>query len=72
MTFNDAVNEISNSYYSLIPHNFGRTRPTVIRDEALLKKEIELLESLTVKPYTHLLSGRGYPAYKTTGYGYRE
>ncbi|KAL5115482.1 hypothetical protein ACEQ8H_006623 [Pleosporales sp. CAS-2024a] len=41
------VEHLSNRYYSLIPHAFGRNRPPVIRDNDLLKKEIELLESLS-------------------------
>jgi poly [ADP-ribose] polymerase len=41
-----AIEQLSNSYYSLIPHAFGRNRPPVIRSNDLLKKEIELLESL--------------------------
>lgn len=44
----DSVNiEInSNLFYSLIPHSFGRARPPVINNLAMVKKEIELLESL--------------------------
>jgi poly [ADP-ribose] polymerase len=41
-----AIEQLSNSYYSLIPHAFGRNRPPIIRTNDLLKKEIELLESL--------------------------
>jgi poly [ADP-ribose] polymerase len=39
--------ELSNMFYSLIPHAFGRQRPPVISTEGMLKKEIELLESLS-------------------------
>ncbi|KAK5132053.1 hypothetical protein LTR08_000390 [Meristemomyces frigidus] len=39
--------DLSNMYYSLIPHAFGRNRPPVIRGIELLKKEVELLESLS-------------------------
>ncbi|RBR06655.1 uncharacterized protein FIESC28_10970 [Fusarium coffeatum] len=39
--------ELSNMFYSLIPHAFGRQRPPVINTETMLKKEIELLESLS-------------------------
>lgn len=45
-TFAAATEHLSNSYFSLIPHDFGRNRPPVIRENNLLKKEIELLESL--------------------------
>ena len=41
------VEQLSNRYYSVIPHAFGRNRPPVIRDNDALKKEIELLESLS-------------------------
>ncbi|EMD94638.1 hypothetical protein COCHEDRAFT_1191475 [Bipolaris maydis C5] len=41
------VERLSNHYFSVIPHAFGRNRPPVIRDNDALKKEIELLESLS-------------------------
>lgn len=41
-----ATEQLSNLYYTLIPHSFGRNRPPIIRDQNMLKKEIELLESL--------------------------
>src|SRR3569833_585132 len=41
-----ATEMLSNLYFTLIPHAFGFVRPPVIRDYGLLKKEIELLESL--------------------------
>ncbi|KAL7934054.1 poly polymerase catalytic domain-containing protein [Trichoderma chlorosporum] len=42
-----ATEMLSNMYYSIIPHDFGRNRPPIIRDSPSLKKEIELLESLS-------------------------
>lgn len=42
-----AVEHLSNLYYSTIPHDFGRNRPPIINTQALLKREIELMESLT-------------------------
>ncbi|KAF4333469.1 hypothetical protein FBEOM_12705 [Fusarium beomiforme] len=47
MTMAAATEHLSNTYYSFIPHAFGRNRPPIIRDNNLLKKEIELLESLS-------------------------
>ncbi|MCJ1379278.1 hypothetical protein MMC17_002379 [Xylographa soralifera] len=47
MTYTQAVLEISNSYYSTIPHSFGRNRPPVINNNDLLKREVDLLESLS-------------------------
>lgn len=47
MALDDAVEHLSNTYYSFIPHAFGRNRPPVIRSEPMLKKEIELLDSLS-------------------------
>lgn len=41
------IEQLSNRYYSLIPHSFGRNRPTIINNKILLKKEIDLLESLS-------------------------
>lgn len=39
--------QLSNTYYSFIPHVFGRSRPPVISDIQRLKREVEMLESLT-------------------------
>ncbi|KAF4969972.1 hypothetical protein FSARC_2874 [Fusarium sarcochroum] len=47
MSMAEATEELSNRYYSFIPHAFGRNRPPIIRDNGTLKKEIELLESLS-------------------------
>ncbi|EIM92706.1 PARP-domain-containing protein [Stereum hirsutum FP-91666 SS1] len=41
-----ACQELTNTYYSIIPHAFGRSRPTVISDMAILKKELELVDAL--------------------------
>ncbi|AEO55796.1 hypothetical protein MYCTH_2132970 [Thermothelomyces thermophilus ATCC 42464] len=46
-SYRPAVEQLSNTFYSLIPHDFGRNRPPVISDQAMVKKEIELLESLS-------------------------
>ncbi|OXV09109.1 hypothetical protein Egran_03129 [Elaphomyces granulatus] len=43
---NPAVEQLSNRYFSTIPHAFGRNRPPVVGNEQLIKKEVELLESL--------------------------
>ncbi|KAL1897016.1 hypothetical protein Sste5346_004219 [Sporothrix stenoceras] len=47
MNYPNAVESLSNLYYSVIPHAFGRNRPPIISDNTRLKKEIELLESLS-------------------------
>ncbi|KAI6784882.1 Poly [ADP-ribose] polymerase-like protein [Emericellopsis cladophorae] len=47
MSFAAAKEHLSNTYYSVIPHAFGRNRPPIIGEDGLLKKEIELLESLS-------------------------
>ncbi|KAH8880546.1 PARP-domain-containing protein [Thozetella sp. PMI_491] len=47
MSYNPAVESLSNSFYSFIPHAFGRNRPPIINSQDMLKKEIELLESLS-------------------------
>lgn len=41
-----SVEDLSNRYYSLIPHSFGRNRPPIINDQSTVKREIELLETL--------------------------
>lgn len=46
-SFNNACEQMSNAFYSLIPHNFGRNRPTIIMDNAFLKMEVDLLDSLS-------------------------
>ncbi|KAI0889458.1 PARP-domain-containing protein [Annulohypoxylon maeteangense] len=59
-SFDSAVEELSNLYFSLIPHVFGRNKPPVIKDPVLLKKEIELLESLSdMKEASLLMSAEG-------------
>ncbi|KAK0716214.1 poly polymerase catalytic domain-containing protein [Lasiosphaeris hirsuta] len=45
--FPAAVEDLSNAFYSLIPHAFGRSRPPIIHTQLMVKKEIELLESLS-------------------------
>lgn len=47
MSYAQAMEEISNSFYTIIPHAFGRQRPPLIATEERLKKEITLLESLS-------------------------
>ncbi|KAF5012989.1 hypothetical protein FDECE_996 [Fusarium decemcellulare] len=43
----DATRYLSDQYYTFIPHAFGRNVPPVIANDNMLKKEIELLESLS-------------------------
>ncbi|KAI8945652.1 poly polymerase catalytic domain-containing protein [Xylaria longipes] len=45
-SFPDAAEQLSNAFFTIIPHAFGRNRPPVIQTQTALKKEIELLESL--------------------------
>lgn len=44
--FSRAAEQLSNTFFTIIPHAFGRNRPPIIQSQAALKKEIELLESL--------------------------
>ncbi|KAI0935474.1 hypothetical protein AcV5_003891 [Taiwanofungus camphoratus] len=44
--FHSAVEELTGRYYSIIPHVFGRNRPTIIDDMATLKRELELVDAL--------------------------
>jgi len=41
-----AYERLTNQYYSVIPHSFGRNRPTIINSEILLKKELDMLDAL--------------------------
>lgn len=41
-----SVEQLSNLFYSLIPHHFGRNRPPIINNLNTVKSEIELLETL--------------------------
>lgn len=41
-----ATEHLSNLYFSLIPHNFRRNHPPVIRSHDMIKRELELLETL--------------------------
>ncbi|KAI1754104.1 poly polymerase catalytic domain-containing protein [Xylaria castorea] len=45
-SFPEAAEQLSNAFFTIIPHAFGRNRPPVIQNQPALKKEIELLESL--------------------------
>ncbi|QSS65792.1 polymerase [Histoplasma capsulatum] len=45
--FGAAAEHLSNQYFTLIPHVFGRSRPPVIGSLDLIKREVELLETLT-------------------------
>jgi poly [ADP-ribose] polymerase len=45
-SFGAAAEQLCNSFYSLIPHAFGRNRPPLIQSQEMLKRELELLESL--------------------------
>ena len=38
--------DLSSQYYSIVPHDFGRNRPTPINSEAQLKAEMDLVETL--------------------------
>ena len=38
--------QLTNRYYSVIPHAFGRSTPPVISTPQMLKREVELIESL--------------------------
>jgi poly [ADP-ribose] polymerase len=46
-TFQAATEQLSNAFYSLIPHAFGRNRPPIIQTQDMLKREVDLLDSLS-------------------------
>ncbi|CAE6462858.1 unnamed protein product [Rhizoctonia solani] len=41
-----ACAELSGRYYSVIPHDFGRNKPLIIDNNDILKRELELVDSL--------------------------
>ncbi|KAJ9207153.1 hypothetical protein DTO164E3_427 [Paecilomyces variotii] len=47
VSYRDATEDLSNRYFTTIPHVFGRNRPPVIDNEAMIKREVVLLEALT-------------------------
>ncbi|KZT08880.1 PARP-domain-containing protein [Laetiporus sulphureus 93-53] len=44
--FRPAVEHLTGRYYSIIPHVFGRNRPTIIDNMLMLKRELDLVDSL--------------------------
>lgn len=46
-SYDEAVEHLSNAFYSLIPHAFGRERPPIINNTNMLKIEVDLLDSLS-------------------------
>ncbi|KAG0303507.1 Poly [ADP-ribose] polymerase 2 [Dissophora globulifera] len=40
------LSDLSSEFYTVIPHNFGRHVPPIIRDAPTLKKKLEMLEAL--------------------------
>ena len=45
-TLNAVLSDLSSNYYTIIPHDFGRQRPTPITDESKLQVELDLIDSL--------------------------
>ncbi|CEL52142.1 poly [Rhizoctonia solani AG-1 IB] len=44
--YGKACAELSGRYYSIIPHDFGRNKPIIIDNNDILKRELELVDSL--------------------------
>ncbi|KAJ5218093.1 uncharacterized protein N7498_000192 [Penicillium cinerascens] len=45
--YGTATETLSDQYFTIIPHVFGRNRPPVLDSDAQIKKEVELLDALT-------------------------
>ena len=57
-----AFNDLSSQYYTIIPHDFGRQRPTPISTEVQLKAEMDLVETLgNMQISTEILKDTEYP-----------
>lgn len=50
-----ACETLTSEYYSIIPHVFGRARPTVISNVELLRKELNLVDALGDMEIAHKL-----------------
>ena len=54
---NEILRSLSGRYYTVIPHNFGRSVPPAINTAVLLKREAELVENLIdMKISTEIIS----------------
>jgi poly [ADP-ribose] polymerase 2/3/4 len=54
---NEILRTLSNQYYTVIPHNFGRNVPPAINTAPLLKREADLVENLIdMKISTEIIS----------------
>lgn len=57
-----AFNELSSQYYTIVPHDFGRNRPTPINSEVQLKAEMDLVETLgNIQISNDILKDTEYP-----------
>lgn len=57
-----AFNDLSSQYYTIIPHDFGRNRPTPINSEAQLRVEMDLVETLgNMQISNEILKDTEYP-----------
>ncbi|TBU22092.1 PARP-domain-containing protein [Dichomitus squalens] len=65
--FRKAVEDLTSRYYSVIPHVFGRDRPTVIDNVELLKRELELVDALGDMEIATQLISSSIPKDPTTG-----
>ncbi|CAE6459082.1 unnamed protein product [Rhizoctonia solani] len=50
--YKKACAELSGRYYSVIPHDFGRSKPSIIDNNDILKRELELVDSLGDMSFT--------------------
>ncbi|KAG8849074.1 hypothetical protein FRB91_010272 [Serendipita sp. 411] len=59
--FRNACDVLSAQYYSIIPHAFGRNRPTPITTKPQLKKELDLVDALGDMEITQKLIDEDHP-----------
>ena len=55
LTWDDAMAACSNEFYTIIHHDFGRSRPPVTWSDEMLKKELNLMESLSDMKIAHTI-----------------
>lgn len=57
---NSKLMELTDRFYTLIPHNFGRVRPPVINTSEMLKKKMQMLEALAdIEIAAHIVEETG-------------
>lgn len=60
LSYRQAAGSLSDRYYTIIPHAFGRLRPPIIDSMDMIKREVKLLESLSDMEIAHEIIKESY------------